>query len=130
VIADVRGLRVAGYSDPFMRFRARHYQRPGNPRPTAGDQIDFANWLRPLVPRLDLVMVHEPAPRPMGIPEAADSGQRPARQYRDRSSVRIRLRRWSQPPLPHWRRGRNRWDRRHVGPTLTKPSRPEALRPR
>jgi predicted phosphodiesterase len=61
VIADVRGLRVAGYSDPFMRLRARHYQRGGNPVPTVRQQIDFANWLRPLVGRIDVVMVHEPA---------------------------------------------------------------------
>jgi predicted phosphodiesterase len=61
VIVNVHGLRVAGYSDPFMRFRARHYQRAGNPTPTARQQIEFANWLRPLVGRIDLVMVHEPA---------------------------------------------------------------------
>jgi predicted phosphodiesterase len=61
VIADVGGLRVAGYSDPFMRLRARHYQRDGNPVPTPRQQIDFANWLRPLIGRVDVVMVHEPA---------------------------------------------------------------------
>jgi hypothetical protein len=44
-----------------MRLRARHYQRGGNPEPTGAQQIDFANWLRPLVGRIDLVMVHEPA---------------------------------------------------------------------
>jgi predicted phosphodiesterase len=61
-IVDVRGLRVAGYSDPFMRLRAKHYQRPGkNPDPTPRQQIEFANWLRPLVGRVDVVMVHEPA---------------------------------------------------------------------
>src|SRR4051794_14128755 len=55
LIVDVRGLRVAGYSDPFMRLRAKHYQRDGNPNPTARQQIDFANWLRPLVPKIDVV---------------------------------------------------------------------------
>jgi calcineurin-like phosphoesterase family protein len=61
VIADVRGMRVAGYSDPFMRLRANHYKSPGNPDPTVGQQLAFANWLRPLVGRIDVVMVHEPA---------------------------------------------------------------------
>jgi predicted phosphodiesterase len=69
VIANVRGLRVAGYSDPFMRFRARHYQRPGNPRPSPQQQVDFANWLRPLVGKIDLVMVHEPALAAQAIDE-------------------------------------------------------------
>jgi predicted phosphodiesterase len=60
-VVDVRGLRVAGYSDPFMRLRARHYQREGEPDPTPRQQIAFANWLRALVGKVDVVMVHEPA---------------------------------------------------------------------
>jgi hypothetical protein len=61
VIANVRGLRVAGYSDPFMRLRARHYQRAGNPDPTVEQQLAFSSWLRPLLGKIDIVMVHEPA---------------------------------------------------------------------
>ena len=60
-IVKVAGLRVAGYSDPFMRFRARHYKASGNPAPTARQQAAFWNWLRPLVGKIDIVMVHEPA---------------------------------------------------------------------
>jgi predicted phosphodiesterase len=69
LIANVRGLRVAGYSDPFMRLRARHYQRPGNPHPTVAQQAAFAAWLRPLVGRIDLVMVHEPTLAAQAIDE-------------------------------------------------------------
>jgi Calcineurin-like phosphoesterase superfamily domain len=63
LIANVRGLRVAGYSDPFMRLRAKHYQRDVDldPKPTPHQQLEFANWLRPLVGQIDVVMVHEPA---------------------------------------------------------------------
>lgn len=69
VIADVRGLRVAGYSDPFQRLRARHYQRDGNPHPSVRQQLAFANWLRRLVGRIDVVMVHEPALAAQAIEE-------------------------------------------------------------
>jgi predicted phosphodiesterase len=60
-IVKVAGLRVAGYSDPFMRFRARHYQASGNPVPSPLQQEEFWNWLRPLIGKIDIVMVHEPA---------------------------------------------------------------------
>src|SRR4051794_9864444 len=61
MIVKVAGLRVAGYSDPFMRFRARHYQASGNPDPSPRQQDEFWHWLRPLVGKIDIVMVHEPA---------------------------------------------------------------------
>ena len=60
-VVKVAGLRVAGYSDPYMRFRARHYQASGNPDPTPRQQNEFWRWLRPLVGKIDIVMVHEPA---------------------------------------------------------------------
>ena len=60
VIVKVAGLRVAGYSDPFMRFRARHYKASGNPDPSERQQNAFWRWLRPLVGKIDVVMVHEP----------------------------------------------------------------------
>lgn len=61
LIADVAGLRVAGYSDPYMRFRSQGFQAAGNPVPTQQQQAAFWKWLQPLVGHIDMVMVHEPA---------------------------------------------------------------------
>ena len=59
-VADVAGLRVAGYSDPFERRRSNGYQAERPPLPTEAQQERFADWLRPLVGRVDAVMVHSP----------------------------------------------------------------------
>jgi len=58
-IVRVRGLRVAGYDDPFLR-------RPGvaaalDPHPSAQQQAAFDAWLRSVQRDVDVVMVHEPA---------------------------------------------------------------------
>ena len=60
VIVRVRGLRVAGYSDPFERRAREHFRARAEPRPDAAQREDFRDWLRPLLGRVDVVMVHEP----------------------------------------------------------------------
>jgi predicted phosphodiesterase len=60
VVVRVRGLRVAGYSDPFERRASEHFRARREPRPDAEQREDFRDWLRPLVGRVDIVMVHEP----------------------------------------------------------------------
>jgi predicted phosphodiesterase len=60
VVIRVRGLRVAGYSDPFERRAGEHFRTRGEPRPDAEQREEFRDWLRPLLGRVDVVMVHEP----------------------------------------------------------------------
>jgi predicted phosphodiesterase len=60
VVVKVAGLRVAGYSDPYERRRAEDY-RGRDPDITPAKQEQFASWLRPLLGKVDVVMVHEPA---------------------------------------------------------------------
>ena len=60
VIVRVRGLRVAGYSDPFERLASERFRARGEPRPDAEQREEFRDWLRPLIGRVDVVMVHEP----------------------------------------------------------------------
>jgi predicted phosphodiesterase len=60
VVVRVRGLRVAGYSDPFERRARDHFRARGEPRPDAEQREAFRDWLRPLLGRVDVVMVHEP----------------------------------------------------------------------
>jgi predicted phosphodiesterase len=57
----VAGLRVAGYSDPFKRRRAQGYRATREPQITNSQKTAFWEWLRPLVGRVDVVMVHAPA---------------------------------------------------------------------
>ena len=61
VVVEVGDLKVAGYSDPFERlsrngYRAREVQDPSDAQRRA-----FADWLRPLANRVDIVLVHSPA---------------------------------------------------------------------
>jgi predicted phosphodiesterase len=61
VVVRVAGLRVAGYSDPFERRRAQGYRdRYDDAGPTEQRRRRFADWLRPLVGDVDVVMVHSP----------------------------------------------------------------------
>ena len=60
VIDDVNGLKIAGYSDPFER-RQGELQGPLRAVPDARQQDAFTSWLLPLVGKVDVVMVHEPA---------------------------------------------------------------------
>lgn len=61
VIVRVGDLRVAGYADPFERRAAEGFRDRFEERPTRAMQDAFADWLRPLVGRADVVLVHEPA---------------------------------------------------------------------
>ena len=60
LVVRVRGLRVAGYSDPFERRASERFKARGEPRPDAEQREEFRDWLRPLLGRVDVVMVHEP----------------------------------------------------------------------
>jgi predicted phosphodiesterase len=61
VVVRVRGLRVAGYADPFERRARDRFRQLREPRPTPEEQEEFRDWLRPLLGRVDVVMVHSPA---------------------------------------------------------------------
>jgi predicted phosphodiesterase len=59
VIVNVDGLRVAGYGDPFQRRAAEGFRDRFSP-PTPAMKDAFTAWLRPLIGRVDVVMVHAP----------------------------------------------------------------------
>jgi predicted phosphodiesterase len=61
VVAKVRGLRVAGYADPFERRARDHFRQLREPQPTPDEQEAFRDWMRPLLGHVDVVMVHSPA---------------------------------------------------------------------
>ncbi len=61
VVNEVGGMRVAGYADPFERRAAEDYRDRYQPQPSEEQLQSFADWLRPLVGELDLVVVHQPA---------------------------------------------------------------------
>jgi predicted phosphodiesterase len=60
VIADVKGLRVAGYSDPFERRRADDYADRYRPVPSPDQQDAFTAFVRRVQEETDVIMVHEP----------------------------------------------------------------------
>ena len=61
VVVRVRGLRVAGYADPFERRARDRFRQQREPQPTPDEQEEFRDWLRPLLGHVDVVMVHSPA---------------------------------------------------------------------
>ena len=61
VINEVDGLRVAGYADPFERRAADGYRDRFTNEVTPEQKATFADWLRPLIGKVDVVLVHEPA---------------------------------------------------------------------
>ncbi len=60
-IVDIKGLKVAGYSDPFERRAGDGYADRFEPAPSPTMQNAFTAWLQPLLGRVDVVMVHQPA---------------------------------------------------------------------
>ena len=60
VVVRVRGLRVAGYADPFERKSSERFKGTNEPTPDAAEREEFRDWLRPLLGRVDVVLVHEP----------------------------------------------------------------------
>jgi predicted phosphodiesterase len=61
IINRIRGLRVAGYDDPFERRAGEAFRDRYDNRPDPVQQGLFLSWLRPLLGKVDVVMVHEPA---------------------------------------------------------------------
>jgi predicted phosphodiesterase len=60
-IVDVAGLRVAGYGDPFERRAGDGFKDRYDDLPSSAQQDAFTAWLMPLLGKVDVVMVHEPA---------------------------------------------------------------------
>jgi predicted phosphodiesterase len=60
-IVRVAGLRVAGFDDPFQRLTAEQFRDRYDNKPDPVQQDQFTQWLRPLIGKIDVVMVHEPA---------------------------------------------------------------------
>ncbi len=61
IVNKIAGLRVAGYEDPFERLRAQGYADRYDSKPAPYMQDEFTRWLMPLIGKVDVVMVHEPA---------------------------------------------------------------------
>ncbi len=55
------GLRVAGYDDPFERRSVDAFRDRYDDAPNVAQQDEFLHWLQPLLGKVDIVMVHEPA---------------------------------------------------------------------
>src|SRR4051812_29267553 len=55
------GLRVAGYDDPFERLSTQSFKDRYDNTPSTDQQAEFLRWLTPLIGKVDIVMVHEPA---------------------------------------------------------------------
>jgi predicted phosphodiesterase len=60
-IVRVDGLRVAGYDDPFERRSDEAFRDRYDNTPSPLMQDEFTGWLTPLLGKVDVVMVHEPA---------------------------------------------------------------------
>jgi predicted phosphodiesterase len=61
IVNRIAGLRVAGYSDPFERRSSEDFRDRYNNTPAPEMQDAFLGWLLPLIGKVDVVMVHEPA---------------------------------------------------------------------
>jgi len=61
VVNDIRGLKIAGYSDPYERRNAEDFRDRYDRNPTSAMKEEFLAWVRPLLGRVDVVLVHEPA---------------------------------------------------------------------
>jgi predicted phosphodiesterase len=61
IVSKIAGLRVAGYSDPFERRSAEAFRDRYDDTPNSDEQEKFQGWLQPLIGKVDVVMVHEPA---------------------------------------------------------------------
>jgi predicted phosphodiesterase len=61
VINHIAGLDVAGYDDPFERRSAESFRDRYDNTPDPAQQDEFTAWLQPLLGKVDVVMVHEPA---------------------------------------------------------------------
>jgi predicted phosphodiesterase len=59
IVQRVAGLRIAGYDDPLKRL-ARERYRDNGANYTPQEQARFAEWLQPLLGKVDIVLVHAP----------------------------------------------------------------------
>ena len=57
-VQRVAGLRMAGYPSPNVRLRSERYRDRGA-EITDAQREEFADWLRPLVGKVDVVVAHE-----------------------------------------------------------------------
>jgi len=57
-VQRVAGLRMAGYPSPNVRLRSERYRDRGA-EITDAQRQEFADWLRPLVGKVDVVVAHE-----------------------------------------------------------------------
>ena len=89
IINKIAGLRVAGYDDPFERRSADSFADRYDNNPQPGMQATFLQWLRPLIGKVDVVMVHEPGAARHG---AAGAQGRAAADARSCSSSATRTR--------------------------------------
>ncbi len=60
IVHHIAGVRVAGYSDPFERRSAQDFADRFDKVPAQAQLDAFADWMRPLRGKVDIVMVHEP----------------------------------------------------------------------
>jgi predicted phosphodiesterase len=67
-IVNVKGIRVAGYDDPFERHAGQGFADIFR-IPDASEIERFADWLRPIRDDVDIVMVHNPALLPLAVKE-------------------------------------------------------------
>jgi predicted phosphodiesterase len=61
VIYRYNDLRIAGYDDPFERKSSDNFRDRYDATPDSAQPELFWTWLQPLVGKVDIVMVHEPA---------------------------------------------------------------------
>jgi Icc-related predicted phosphoesterase len=67
-IVTIKGIRVAGYDDPYERHAGEGFADLFR-TPDATEIQRFAEWLRPLRDDVDIVMVHNPALLPDAVKE-------------------------------------------------------------
>jgi predicted phosphodiesterase len=61
LVHTIAGLRVAAYDDPYERRSAESFRDRYDAQPDPIEQDRFSGWLQPLIGKVDVVMVHEPA---------------------------------------------------------------------
>ncbi|HEY4097828.1 MAG TPA: metallophosphoesterase [Baekduia sp.] len=60
MVVRVGGLRMAGYTDPFLRRAGQQYEDRFRVGMTNAAEEDFRRWLATVEDRVDVVVVHEP----------------------------------------------------------------------
>ena len=75
LVVRVAGLRMAGYESPNIRLLSQGYRDRGAEIDPV-DQAAFSAWLAPLLGRVDVVVVHEPALAASALQAVRDTGAR------------------------------------------------------